>query len=1617
MNISSKLLLLTALTTVSVEANCAEASSNKNQNNPLKLQRIVDQSTQGKATSCLIFNDEMNALQNQNILKKYLTLKDSNGADFSSFSPFISDRKLCLSGLNFGENYSLTIKKGIEGFISKTTDKDLSVKFKTADAQSSVSFTNGLILPINNSDSININSINMQSFKLSVFRIATSDIPRASLFTLLENRLDKWQINSLVDNYGEFIQSKVYKLPNKKNEKQTTTVNIRDFKKNLKDGLFVLLITADDKNDGDSVYDLAPDYESLALSKLLFITDIGATAYKGALGLDIAVRSLKDAKPKKGAKVELLSSGNEVLGEATTDGDGYAHFDEKLLSGNNSKAAAAVLITDGNDTFPLDLRAENLYLEDAATDNEYAENNDRTIFSKLIKQSNFKIYAFTQRSLLRPGEKVYYQAHVRNADLSAAPLKALKLTVYRPDYTVLKEVTLDKPKAGVFDYEFTLSDNAQLGEYRLELGYDRNQIISSTKFTVAAFKPSSINAQFLSDKKIIKDGDGIEIESKYNYGSMASDLNVEGYYLIKPDNHPVEKFKDYYFGLNEDDISDHVRNLPIDSGKTSKKGRFTITPAIAYAKYPQLMELNLNIMPPASDVYYMHHEFKYDFKTPMLGVQKLKNNNDKTAFNVIMCQQDGTALEGKANYIIQKRNISYQYIFENNIWKFIKNEYRTPVTSGELTIASDYQKNNIEADLKDGSYVLEITDDKTGFNTSYNFYVGSYSTFNPNSPDRFVLTTDKDTYKTGDTATLSFESEFDGYADLVLGNNGNNRISHYEIKKGLNEIKLRIDDDFKFGTYALLTTFSAMDNPYKTAARAVGLNYISVDSSKAELDISTSLDQAVKEGNPQIKPNSKLHFEILVNSKDKSALDDDTYVTVTLVDNGILSINKHKVPNLIKALAGKESLKTTIVDMYGHIIKDIKGDGQGYGDDMMSGESAAALSNIKDNLLSLYTRAVKVKNGKAEVEFDLPAISTTAKLMLTAFNTHKVGSTSIDLPIKDKAVTTLNTPYYLYNRDSLTGTLGVDNIINDSADFSFEVKCSGSVKCDKKGELKAEKQSKNKADISIQADSVGDGFVEYRVKSGDYSFENKKTIKVLDNSFDITENRIFSVPADSEQEIRLNQNFANGTPAEITLGALPISDNQKIIKSLDFKYKYSFFDEVSKGIILLKTLREMQDKDSAEYRDYQRYLSDIIDYVQSHISMQGYVNINFYNYEASKYASVYAAEFLYDAYKDGFDVSSSTLEYLEKALSRNLNDDNETVAALAMKLAAAQGVNVNTTLTYRFDHNEIQSINALCNYAAAFGLYGDKLRQNEALNKALKNLNETLKLKQLYLSAPNFKKQNELLKLIKNYQPFYINTVAYDVLTLLKEKLNADSNTDVETLLQMLNSETLKGDYLDSQSKAVLCELSEKYGQNATKQRAKVENGVIKVKNNSNKNAVASVSVTGKVSGEIINPDSLSLQIMYFDRNGNALNKDSQLKVNDDVIVLVSAKSAQFSDSKAYVNLKLPSNMVFLRKLSSNEVKKAYTFLQKYNLTENYQMETELSDTSYNVSGALNGKPLIFAFMLKAAYKGQSAPLMSRLSMKTFSVQHYYYADPVNFRITDETASGETAKSKTGGKQ
>ena len=66
----------------------------------------------------------------------------------------------------------------------------------------------------------------------------------------------------------------------------------------------------------------------------VMVTDIALTAMTGADGLHVSARSLKSAEPLVGVKVTLLAIGQDQLGQATTDANGWVTFGPGLLRGH-----------------------------------------------------------------------------------------------------------------------------------------------------------------------------------------------------------------------------------------------------------------------------------------------------------------------------------------------------------------------------------------------------------------------------------------------------------------------------------------------------------------------------------------------------------------------------------------------------------------------------------------------------------------------------------------------------------------------------------------------------------------------------------------------------------------------------------------------------------------------------------------------------------------------------------------------------------------------------------------------------------------------------------------------------------------------------------------------------------------------------------------------------------------------------------------------------------------------------------------------------------------------------------------------------------------------------------
>lgn len=96
--------LFSALSALSVPASAIEKED-------LTGLKVIDESLQEKATSCVIMSENMEGSEHTHKLRAFLSLLNKDSKNAVEVNPFIHGRKLCLSGLDFGTNYLLTIKK------------------------------------------------------------------------------------------------------------------------------------------------------------------------------------------------------------------------------------------------------------------------------------------------------------------------------------------------------------------------------------------------------------------------------------------------------------------------------------------------------------------------------------------------------------------------------------------------------------------------------------------------------------------------------------------------------------------------------------------------------------------------------------------------------------------------------------------------------------------------------------------------------------------------------------------------------------------------------------------------------------------------------------------------------------------------------------------------------------------------------------------------------------------------------------------------------------------------------------------------------------------------------------------------------------------------------------------------------------------------------------------------------------------------------------------------------------------------------------------------------------------------------------------------------------------
>jgi len=982
--------------------------------------RLLDYAVDAEASSpraCFQFSEEL----------------PGKRADFSLFvavagidRPAISaeQKQLCVEGLKHGERYTVTLRAGLPSSVKETLAKSAEFTIFVRDRKPFVRFTGKTyVLPRTGQRGIPVVSVNTDAVGVEIYRVSDRNLTDTVVGSDFQRNLGRYEVDRLAAERGTTVWKGELAVEPQLNTDVTTAFPVDQTLSELAPGVYVMV--AEPKGPK------ADDYEALA-TQWFIVSDLGLTAYSGNDGIHVFVHLLATAEPKGLVEVRLVSRSNEILATRKTDGTGYALFEPGLARGEGGLAPAVLIATDQrNDYAFLSLKTPPFDLSDRGV-------------SGRATPAGLDAFVYTERGVYRSGETVHVTALLRDGRGTAALAIPLTLVVERPDGVEYRRVAVSDQGVGGRSLSVPIAPTASTGTWRVRAFTDpKRPPVGETTFMVEDYVPDRLEFDLASKATSVSASAPAEltVAGRYLYGTPAAELDLEGEIVVSAAKERPG-LAGYSFGLADEEVSATRRPLD-DLPQTGKDGKASFKITLdnpPQTTRPLQAQVTIRLAEPGGRAVERKLELPVTPTAAMIGVKPLFSGRslgegEQARFDVILAAPNGTILARSGlRYELLKVESRYQWYKQDGVWQYEAVKSTQRVADGRFDIAADAPA-RLSLPVAFGRYRLEVsTGEPNGPTTSAGFDAGWYAEASADTPDLLEVALDKAEYQPGDTMTVAVTARTAGRLTLnVVGDRLINTMGR-DIKPGINKLTLGIGRDWGSGAYLVATLRRPLDaKEQRMPGRAIGVQWFGIERKAKTLALDMPLPAV-------IRPQTKLRIPLKI---DGLASGEEARVVVAAVDVGILNLTSYKPPSPDDYYLGQRRLTVELRDLYGQLIDGMQG-ARGQvrtGGDMAGAELQG--SPPAQAPLALYSGLVIVRDGKAEIEFDVPAFAGTARVMAVAWSKDKVGHVTGDVTIRDPVVLTATLPRFLLTGDRATLQLDLDNAEGLSGDYSLAVRNEG----------------------------------------------------------------------------------------------------------------------------------------------------------------------------------------------------------------------------------------------------------------------------------------------------------------------------------------------------------------------------------------------------------------------------------------------------------------------------------------------------------------------------------------------------------------------------------------------
>ncbi len=1002
----------------------------------------------------------------------------------------VDGQQLCVEELQHGKRYEVKVRSGIPSTEDDLLPMPVDLTVYIRDRSPSVRLSGrNYVLPRTGQQGIPVVSINTKLVKASIYRIGDRRLADEVLDGNFQSSLEGYQLNQIANTKGEKLWSGEMPVELKPNEEVTTAFPVDTLLPNLKPGLYVIAASSAEeaaKVDADSA-DASEDYSTKS-TQWFVVSDLGLTAFAGADGVHVYVRSLGSAAPVEGAEIRLVARNNEVLGTQNTDVNGEAVFDAGLAKGAGGLAPALVIARGADRDYGfLDVTKQAFDLSDRGV-------GGRTPPGPL------DAFVFTERGVYRSGETVYVTALLRDQAANAAPSTPLILKLFRPDGVEDRRETLADQGNGGRSWQIALPETAMTGSWRVAAYVDpKAPSLYEKTFLVEDYVPERLEMKLKAEQPLISAAKPgvIALDGRYLYGAPASNLGLEGEIAVSAASE-VTGFPGFRVGLESEKfttVRTALDGLPTTDAQGAAKLSIAL-PELPQTTKPLSADITVRLREPSGRALTDRIGLKVDTGKSFVGVKPLFQGSvpdgDEAAFEVVGISADGKQAEIKGlKWDLLRVENQFQWYNRDNRWSYELVTYESRVAGGTLdTPASGTAK--ISAPVKPGNYRLDIAStDAKGPATSATFSAGWYVSETSDTPEILNLALDKASYGPGDDIKVSILPRMAGKALVAIVSDKVLATQFVDVAASGGSATFKVDPAWGPGAYATAILYRPTDSAAKRMpSRAVGVKWVALDTKPRTLSV--ALDTP-----PAVRPAGPVTVTASVSGLDAG---ENATLVVSGVDLGILNITRYKTPQPAAYYFGQRRLGLEMRDLYGKLIDGM----QGVRGQVRSGGDEGGLDMngrpLAETPLAVYSGPVKVgADGKAQVTFELPAFNGTVRLSAQAWSPTKLGTGEKDIIVRDTVVAQATTPKYLLLGDRSNLHLSIENVEAPAGAYRLAVKGEGGVEVEGDGErtLQLNPEKRVSAVIPLRAASVGDGSVSFSLTGpGNVAIERTYAIPV-----------------------------------------------------------------------------------------------------------------------------------------------------------------------------------------------------------------------------------------------------------------------------------------------------------------------------------------------------------------------------------------------------------------------------------------------------------------------------------------------------------------------------------------